>query len=266
MLKTVEKNVRYAVVATKAAVHQLFKPIGKKANASGMASLSAKAVVKQTWWEFFSTMSWAKFESWLFPNMPEHYPFSKKLGQAKATSPYGKAWDVLLVIFSVVACGSYVSETYLATYDAVQIYSMIELVVTQFFAADFLFNFMSAPHIIPYLLQGWTLVDVVTILPVYISMYIRSTGGHGVNLSVFRFVRILRLVRIMRMFKLLNGLSGIQRQLVTLMLTLVSLVFMAAGIIHIMENDLKQVSDIMHLYYCFASGVCGTDTLYMHFY
>ena len=119
------------------------------------------------------------------------------------------------------------------------------MVVTQFFAADFLYNFMSAANTLQYMTEGWTIVDLITIIPVYITLWLRSTGseGHGVNLSVFRFVRILRLMRIMRMFKLLNGLSGVQRQLVTLTLTLVSLVFMAAGIIHIMENDLKQLME-----------------------
>jgi potassium large conductance calcium-activated channel subfamily M alpha protein 1 len=62
------------------------------------------------------------------------------------------------------------------------------------------------------------------------------------NLSLLRFLRILRLIRILRTFKLLGGVSGIKRQLITLSLTLLSLTFMAGGVVQVMENDVKQLS------------------------
>ena len=42
------------------------------------------------------------------------------------------------------------------------------------------------------------------------------------------------------MFKLLNSLAVFKGSWLPLLLTLVSLIFMAAGVVHIMENDLKQ--------------------------
>eukprot|EP00602_Paraphysomonas_sp_CaronLab_P008705 CAMPEP_0185036716 /NCGR_PEP_ID=MMETSP1103-20130426/30072_1 /TAXON_ID=36769 /ORGANISM="Paraphysomonas bandaiensis, Strain Caron Lab Isolate" /LENGTH=1063 /DNA_ID=CAMNT_0027574349 /DNA_START=301 /DNA_END=3492 /DNA_ORIENTATION=- len=82
-----------------------------------------------------------------------------------------------------------------------------------------------------------TIVDVLTIFPVYVSL----ATGSDVNLSIFRFIRILRLVRVLRTFRLLGGLSGLKRQLITLSLTLISLVFMAAGVVNVLENDVQQL-------------------------
>ena len=39
---------------------------------------------------------------------------------------------------------------------------------------------------------------------------------------------------------MLRGLSGVKRQLITLVLTLLSLIFLASGIVHLMENDVAQ--------------------------
>lgn len=229
----------------RAAVKLLFKPAFKSKDQQKKLNLSktgTRAAVKQTWTEALMSLSWAKIEAFLFPNMPDHYPLSKKLALTKSQTLTGKLWDVLLIFMSVLACATYVSETYEGSYFAVQIYGYIEMAITQFFAADFLYNFCASSNYFRYLTDGWTLVDIITIVPVYITIGLQaSTGGSvAVNLSIFRFVRILRLIRILRMFKLLNTLSGVERQLVTLSLTLISLIFMAAGVVHLMENDLKQ--------------------------
>ena len=157
-----------------------------------LAKGAVKGTKKQTWVEFLSTMSWAKFETWLFPNMPDHYPLSKKLALVKAQTLVGKLWDVLLIFMSVLACAIYVSETYESDYISVQIYGMIEIVVTQFFAADFLYNFMAATNTFRYLTDGWTFVDIITIVPVYITIGLQASNRESadVNLSIFRFVRI----------------------------------------------------------------------------
>lgn len=186
----------------------------------------------------------SRLNKFLFPHIPEHHPLHRKLQLAKSQSKWGRYWDVIMVFMSVYACALYVSESYDASYDAVQIYSVSEIIVTQFFAADFLYNLASSPAWLVYIMAPWTIVDLLTIVPVYVSLALRTQGADDtnvVNLSVLRFIRILRLVRILRMFKMLNGLSGVKRQLITLTLTLLSLLFMAAGIIQFMENDVKQL-------------------------
>jgi hypothetical protein len=174
------------------------------------------------------------------PGSPAHLSLKKTVVIAKRSSTFGLIWDISQVLFSILACALYVSETYVATHAAVEIYDYSELIVTQFFLVDFLFNWFVASNTVKYFKSFMTLVDVVTIVPVYITL---ALGNNNLpNLSLLRFLRILRLIRILRTFKLLGGVSGIKRQLITLSLTLLSLTFMAAGVVQVMENDVKQIS------------------------
>ena len=185
----------------------------------------------------------------LWPNLAM---LKKKVALAKRNSIYGAIWDVLQVVFSVLACALYIGETYSSSYSAAIIFNMIEIIITQFFLIDFFFNWFVAASTRQYLTSAMTFIDIVTIVPVYVSIILGDRGAP--NLSLLRFVRILRLIRILRTFKLLGGLSGIKRQLITLSLTLMSLTFMAAGVVQVMENDVKQLS-----YNC---KYIGPDTLY----
>ena len=181
-----------------------------------------------------------KWLSIFVPGSLEHMAVKKAFAIAKRSTLTGVIWDILQVVFSILACAMYVSETYVATYSAARIYNYSELIVTQFFMVDFLLNWFVAPSTYKYFKSFMTMVDVVTIAPVYVSL---ALGDKSLpNLSLLRFFRILRLIRILRTFRLLGGVSGIRRQIITLSLTLLSLTFMAAGVVQVMENDVKQLS------------------------
>jgi hypothetical protein len=83
------------------------------------------------------------FAAWV-PGSQEHMAFKKKIAIAKRSSTFGLVWDIAQVLFSVLACALYVSETYVATYTAAQVYNYSEIIVTQFFLIDFLFNWFVA--------------------------------------------------------------------------------------------------------------------------
>jgi hypothetical protein len=174
------------------------------------------------------------------PGHPENASLKKKAILYKRNSKFGALWDVLQLLFSVIACAGYISETYISTYEAQQAYGTIEMIITQFFLVDFIFNWFVSQNTAVFFRQIMTLVDIITIVPVYITMLFADQKIP--SLSLLRFIRILRLIRILRTFKMLGGLSGIKRQLITLSLTLLSLTFVAAGIVQVMENDVKQLS------------------------
>lgn len=125
VLVRAKRVYRQVALSTRKSLNLLFRPAAKPSNKKTLTQGSRSRSTNQTWWEFFRNASWAKFEGWLFPNMPEHYPLHKKLYQAKAGSMIGKMWDVLLIFMSILACAIYVSETYLATYEAVHIYRSV---------------------------------------------------------------------------------------------------------------------------------------------
>lgn len=170
----------------------------------------------------------------------DYHTFKHFILHLKYNTIYGLWWDVLLVVLSLVACVIYVMETYWATYMALSIYTLIENVITQFFLIDFIFGWLAAHSARIYFSKLFTWVDMATIAPVYINYMMSGTDG-GPNLSILRFLRILRLIRILKTFRLLGGMSGVKRQTVTLSLALISLIFLAAGVIHIFENELQQL-------------------------
>ena len=164
----------------------------------------------------------------LFPGIPEHYPLKKKMVMAKANSTFGTSWDILLIILSILACAMYVAGLHVVSYEAVNNMAIIEIIITQFFTVDFTFNWFTANSQVDFFANPMTWVDLLTILPVYITL--AATDTKNLKFSIFRFLRILRLIRILRAFRLLKGLSGVKRQLITLILTVLSLIFLAAGI------------------------------------
>jgi hypothetical protein len=176
--------------------------------------------------------------SWLIPGTPNHLAMKKRLLQTKQISRWGKFWDFLQIFLSVFGCGMYIAETYSTSYFEGQIFNYNEMIITQFFLLDFLFNWYTAINTKVFFSNLMTIVDIITIFPVYIGLI----TGQEVNLSIFRFVRILRLIRVLRTFRLLGNLSGLKRQLITLSLTLLSMSFMAAGVFNVMENQVKQLS------------------------
>jgi voltage-gated potassium channel Kch len=180
------------------------------------------------------------FFSKFFSSVPPYAVLKKKAVVWKRSSAIGALWDISQVLFSVLACGLYIAETYQSSYRGDLVLRWIEIMITQFFLLDFLFNWFITTSTKLYFLSPMTYVDIITIVPVYLTLIL---GDRNIpNLSLLRFVRILRLIRILRTFKMLGGLSGIRRQVITLSLTLLSLTFMAAGIVQVMENDVKQLS------------------------
>jgi len=188
----------------------------------------------------------------LIRSLPTQTSLKKNAIIAKRSSAWGAFWDIMQVIFSVLACAQYIAETYSSTYRAAVVYNFCELIITQFFLVDFLFNWFVSTSSRQYFMSMMTIVDIATIVPVYVTLILGDKGAP--NLSLLRFVRILRLIRILRTFKLLGGMSGIKRQLITLSLTLLSLTFMAAGIVQVVENDVKQLT--------FDCQYIGKDTNY----
>ncbi len=179
-------------------------------------------------------MSWSQL---FFPGLPDHYPLRKKISITKNNSSLGSLWDILQIVLSVVTCAMYIADSYTTNYTTAYIFLLVELIITQLFMIDFLLNWY-LDSTVNYLWQPLSLIDEFTILPVYITLGTDSTAA--ANLGFLRFVRILRLVRIFRTFKALRNLSGIKRQLLSLILTLLSMTFLAAGLVQLMENDIEQ--------------------------
>jgi len=176
--------------------------------------------------------------SWAIPGNPKHLALKKKLILAKQLSIWGTYWEIFQITLSIFACAIYIAETYSSSYTANEFYWRSELLITQFFLLDFLFNWFVATSTRQYFTSIMTMIDILTIFPLYTSYFFDTI----INFSIFRFIRILRLVRILRTTSFQESITRLKRHLITLLLTLLCLVFLATGIFNVIENDIKQLS------------------------
>lgn len=172
----------------------------------------------------------------LFPGLPEYYPFHKKLLISRTNSITGIVWDVIQILSTGTLCAVYVVSTYPLPAFMYQNIINIEIILTQLFMVDFLLNlylYYSLAHIINW--ETW--IALISLLPVYLSFGIRI---RSTSLDFLRCLRIMNLLRLLRSFKPLKGISGVRRQVMTLVLTLFSMIFLAAGVVQLMENNVNQ--------------------------
>ena len=98
---------------------------------------------------------------------------------------------------------------------------------------------VAATNKLLYIFEPFPMVDTLTVVPVFLEF----AGDSVLRLDFLRMVRFLRVIRIFRIFKLLRVLrmyrvlrlsdDGITRQVMTMVWTLISIVFCAAGLIQI---------------------------------
>ena len=147
-------------------------------------------------------------------------------------------WDLFQIIFIGVSVFTYILGTYEISWYAQRCCYITEVVMTQFFLIDFILNFLIR-YELAYFYDIYTIIDILSMLPIYISF---NDPRLSVTIDFMRCLRMLRLMRIFKSFRLVRNLSGVNRQVLILTLTLITLIFMAAGIVQLMENNIKQLN------------------------
>jgi hypothetical protein len=117
-------------------------------------------------------------------------------------------------------------------------YFLAEAVLSTGFAFHFSLYLYLAPDKTKYLFSLQTLVDFLTIAPVYFTVCFPAFVCTGVLSSSLKFVRVVRLLRVLRSLTLIA--SGAQNpivfQLVVTIATMVVTIVFAAGIVHFMQS------------------------------
>ena len=81
----------------------------------------------------------------------------------------------------------------------------IEIFCIVWFTLEYLARFLSSPHKIDFLKSFLNIIDLVAILPYYITLPLDNASG-----SSFAVLRVIRLVRVFRIFKLSRHSKGLQ--------------------------------------------------------
>lgn len=152
--------------------------------------------------------------------------------------------DIFEISITILACIEYVSATYLEN-DYKDIYTNLDVTIASVFLVDWAVHVIMADKRIEYLLSYGSLIDYLTIIPVYLEYFGNS---FGIKMNYFRVLRVFRSLRILRLFKTLEAISeedddnnklkytvdtsGVSKQILITSLTLLSVLFISAGIVN----------------------------------
>ncbi len=114
----------------------------------------------------------------------------------EADTPIGKAFDIALLIFISASVVVVMLESVMPLQERFgQLFDILEWIFTIVFTIEYILRLYSVYKPIKYAISFFGIVDLLSILPTYISLIL-------VGSEYFLIIRVLRLLRVFRIFKL----------------------------------------------------------------
>lgn len=158
----------------------------------------------------------------------------------ESDTPAGKLFDVALLAMILFSIGLLMLDTVpsIQAKWGKTLY-VLEWAVTVFFTIEYLIRLYSVYKPIKYVTSFYGLVDIASILPVYLSLFI--PGAH--SLMIVRSLRLLRLFRIFKLNVFLNqgnqilmAMRASREKILVFMFFVVLMVFVFGSIMYVLEN------------------------------
>ncbi len=115
-------------------------------------------------------------------------------------TPAGKRFDILLMVAIVVSILITIFDSMFTNYWATVALVILEYLLTAFFTFEYLARIYCSPQPKAYALSFFGIVDLISILPMYLGFFV-----HGARFMIV--LRSFRLIRIFRIFKLFTFLQ-----------------------------------------------------------
>ena len=159
-----------------------------------------------------------------------------KLGQARSyiwntmeypwTSPMAQVMAYFSLVMVLVSTVTFI----LSTFEELQrdehgefrypmINTCIEIidhVVITFFTIEYLVRLVCSPRKIKFMTAAMNLVDVMAIMPFYVSLLLEGLEDFEIIGKAGKIIRLVRIMRILRIYKLVRHFAGLQSLLITL--------------------------------------------------
>ena len=171
----------------------------------------------------------------------------KDIIERSDTGP-GRVFDLTIQFLILVSLVSFSVETLPNLSDnAQQILRLVEIVTVAIFSVEYVLRILVADNKLRFIFSFYGLVDLLAILPFYVS--------RGIDL---RSIRVFRLIRLARAFKLLRfskavrrfqlAFSKIRTELTLFLLTTIFVLYVSAVGIYYFENPVQpeHFSSIFH--------------------
>jgi len=154
-------------------------------------------------------------------------------------TPLGKAIDVALLALNAVFVGVFVAQTYTVDPSTGALLRNVEVGLALVFLVEYGLRLYGAPNRIEEFLNGYTMVDLLSILPTLAVFGIPGLPGVAIE---FGFLRALRAVRFVRFYRFTRdeefffGTITVETLRVTrLLLTILTIFFVTSGLFYEFE-------------------------------
>ncbi len=176
--------------------------------------------------------------------------FKKRLHNIlfRQDSKAGKLFDVILlwvilcsVIVVIVESIPKIHTSYF------EVFYLIEWGFTILFSIEYLIRIWSSPKPLKYIFSFWGLVDLLSILPTYLGIFI-SGYHYFLTIRVFRLLRVFRILKLARFNKeaqfLFNALKASSYKISIFFITVISLVTLLGTLMYVVEGGKNGFTSI----------------------
>ena len=179
-----------------------------------------------------------------------NYSLKSKLYEIifESDTPAGKAFDLLLI-------ASIIISVVVVSLDSVQYYNeafgelfyMLEWFFTILFTLEYFLRIYCIGKPIRYIRSFLGIIDLLSILPTYISIFLPSSR----YLSVIRILRVLRIFRILKLILyvgetnlLIKAIMASRRKIVVFLFFLLTLVTIFGSVMYLIEGETHGFTSI----------------------
>ena len=165
-----------------------------------------------------------------------------------AESPAGKGFDVILIVAILLSVTAVMLEsvTYVRNHYGDWLFAT-EWFFTIAFTLEYGLRLLSVRHPWRYATSFYGVVDLLSIIPTYLSILIPGTN----SLLVIRILRILRVFRVLKLFRYMNeaemlmqALSAGRRKILVFLYTVITMVVVFGSIMYLIEGPANGYTSI----------------------
>lgn len=166
----------------------------------------------------------------------------------EADTPTGKLFDIILLVLILISIAAIMFESVAAVrFKYGHILHIIEWSITILFTIEYIARVLTVRKPIKYILSAYGIIDLLAILPSYISLLL--PGAH--LLASLRAVRLLRVFRILKLGHfigasnmLMIALKRSRDKIFVFLFTVVILCIIFGTLMYMIEGPLNGFSDI----------------------
>ncbi len=175
-------------------------------------------------------------------NYTQLSPWRRKMHEIifEADTTAGKLFDVVLLVMIVISIVTVMLESVVPIQQKFGVeLNIIEWVLTVLFTLEYLARILSVGKPLKYVFSFYGLVDLVSIIPTYLGLFVTGTQ----TLATVRSIRLLRVFRILKMARFLKEASTLRRALVTARPKIIVFLVAVFSIVVIMGTVMYMIED-----------------------